>query len=105
MPAHLNELDFELEVAVVLNRRGRNIKAEAADSYIAGYMIMNDFSARRLQMEEMKLSLGPAKGKDFATAIGPYLVPPDEVAAYRSAERRLGKEWVGTCRYRWLPSH
>src|SRR3546814_18149053 len=83
MPAHLNELDFELEVAVVLNRRGRNIKAEAADSYIAGYMIMNDFSARRLQMEEMKLSLGPAKGKDFATAIGPYLVTPDEVAAYR----------------------
>ena len=83
MPAHLNELDFELEVAVVLNRRGRNIKAEAADSYIAGYMIMNDFSARRLQMEEMKLSLGPAKGKDFATAIGPYLVTPDEVAPYR----------------------
>ncbi|HWL00310.1 MAG TPA: fumarylacetoacetate hydrolase family protein [Parapedobacter sp.] len=83
MPDHLDELDFELEVAVVLNRQGRNIRALDADRYIAGYMIMNDFSARRLQMEEMKLSLGPAKGKDFATAMGPYLVTPDELAAYR----------------------
>ena len=83
MPDHLDELDFELEVAVVLNRQGRNIRAKDADRYIAGYMIMNDFSARRLQMEEMKLSLGPAKGKDFATAMGPYLVTPDELAAYR----------------------
>lgn len=82
MPDHFDQLDFELEVAVVLNRKGRNIKAEEADNYIAGYMIMNDFSARRLQMEEMKLSLGPAKGKDFATAIGPYLVTPDELTAY-----------------------
>lgn len=83
MPAHLDELDFELEVAIVLNRHGRNIKAAAADSYIAGYMIMNDFSARRLQMEEMKLSLGPAKGKDFATATGPYLVTPDELVPHK----------------------
>ncbi len=83
MPAHMDELDFELEVAVVLNRPGRNIKAADADRYIGGYMIMNDFSARRLQMEEMKLSLGPAKGKDFATAIGPYLVTPDELADYK----------------------
>lgn len=83
MPAHLNELDFELEVAVVLNRNGRNIKAQEADRYIAGYMIMNDFSARQLQRKEMKLSLGPAKGKDFATAIGPYLVTPDELTLYR----------------------
>jgi len=83
MPDHLDELDFELEVAVVLNRQGRNIRVVDADRYIAGYMIMNDFSARRLQMEEMKLSLGPAKGKDFATAMGPYLVTPDELAAYR----------------------
>ena len=83
MPDHLDQLDFELEVAVVLNRRGRNIRAKDADRYIAGYMVMNDFSARRLQMEEMKLSLGPAKGKDFATAMGPHLVTPDELAAYR----------------------
>ncbi len=79
MPDHFERLDFELEVAVVIGRKGRNIRAHEADDYIAGYMIMNDFSARRLQMEEMKLSLGPAKGKDFATAIGPYLVTPDEL--------------------------
>ncbi|MFB2120026.1 fumarylacetoacetate hydrolase family protein [Parapedobacter sp. 2B3] len=83
MPAHLEELDFELEVAVVLNRRGRNIKAADADRHIGGYMIMNDWSARQLQMEEMKLSLGPAKGKDFATAMGPYLVTPDELIPYK----------------------
>lgn len=83
MPAHFQQLDFELEIAVVLNKKGRNIPADQADSYIAGYMIMNDLSARRLQMEEMKLNLGPAKGKDFATAIGPWLVTPDELAAYR----------------------
>ncbi len=83
MPAHFQQLDFELEVAIVLNKRGKNIKATDADDYIAGYMVMNDLSARQLQMEEMKLSLGPAKGKDFATAIGPYLVTPDELEAYR----------------------
>ncbi|RYD85332.1 MAG: fumarylacetoacetate hydrolase family protein, partial [Sphingobacteriales bacterium] len=79
MPDHFKKLDFELEVAVVIGKQGRNIKAEDADSYIAGYMIMNDMSARTLQMEEMLLNLGPAKGKDFATVIGPWLVTPDEL--------------------------
>ncbi len=88
MPDHFQRLDFELEVAVVIGQKGRNIRAREADHYIAGYMIMNDFSARRLQMEEMKLSLGPAKGKDFATAIGPYLVTPDEL----EDRRRPAKE-------------
>jgi fumarylacetoacetate (FAA) hydrolase len=74
MPEHLKKLDFELEACIVIGKEGRNIKAEDADNYIFGYMVMNDWSARYLQMEEMKLSLGPAKGKDFATAIGPYLV-------------------------------
>ena len=83
MPDHFRWLDFELEVAIVLNKKGSNIKAEDADEYIAGYMIMNDLSARHLQMEEMKLSLGPAKGKDFATVIGPYLVTPDELEHYK----------------------
>jgi len=78
---HLHKLDYELEAAIVIGKRGRNIKTSEADSYIAGYTIMNDFSARVLQMEEMKLNLGPAKGKDFATAIGPWLVTPDELAA------------------------
>lgn len=82
MPHHFNRLDFELEVAVVINRHGKNISAAHADDYIAGYMIMNDFSARAMQMQEMKLNLGPAKGKDFATALGPWLVTPDEMNAY-----------------------
>jgi fumarylacetoacetate (FAA) hydrolase len=85
MPDHFKRLDFELEAAIVLNKKGRNIKAADADGYIAGYMIMNDMSARTLQMEEMLLNLGPAKGKDFATAIGPWLVTPDELTPYKVA--------------------
>jgi fumarylacetoacetate (FAA) hydrolase len=87
MPDHFNKLDFELEVAVVLNKKGRNIKAADADSFIAGYMIMNDMSARTLQMEEMLLNLGPAKGKDFSTVIGPWLVTPDELEKYKVAPK------------------
>jgi fumarylacetoacetate (FAA) hydrolase len=83
MPEHLNRLDYELEAAIVIGKEGRNIRAYEADEYIAGYTIMNDWSARALQMEEMKLSLGPAKGKDFATAIGPWLVTRDELASKR----------------------
>jgi fumarylacetoacetate (FAA) hydrolase len=76
---HLDKLDFELEAAVVLGRGGRNLDVAAADESIFGLMVMNDWSARALQMEEMKLNLGPAKGKDFATALGPYLVPKEEL--------------------------
>jgi len=79
MPDHFEKLDFELEAAIVVGKKGRNITAAEADSYIAGYCIMNDMSARRLQMEEMLLNLGPAKGKDFSTVIGPWLVTPDEL--------------------------
>lgn len=85
MADHLEKLDFELEAAIVIGKGGRNIRAEKADAYIAGYTIMNDFSARTLQMEEMKLNLGPAKGKDFATSIGPWLVTPDELKEKRSS--------------------
>lgn len=80
-PDHMTQLDFELELAIVIGKKGRNIKAEEADDYIYGFTIMNDFSSRNIQMDEMKLSLGPAKGKDFATALGPYLVTKDELAA------------------------
>lgn len=80
---HLKKLDFELEAAVVIGKHGKNIHAEKADNFIAGYMIMNDFSARELQMDEMKLNLGPAKGKDFATSFGPFLVTPEELEEYR----------------------
>ena len=82
MPDHFQQLDFELEVAIVIGKEGRNIKAKDADAYIAGFTIMNDLSARKLQMEEMLLNLGPAKGKDFSTVIGPWLVTPDELSAF-----------------------
>jgi fumarylacetoacetate (FAA) hydrolase len=75
------KLDFELEVAIVIGKEGRNIPASRADEHVFGYMVMNDWSARALQMEEMKLNLGPAKGKDFATSLGPYLVTRDELEA------------------------
>jgi 2-keto-4-pentenoate hydratase/2-oxohepta-3-ene-1,7-dioic acid hydratase in catechol pathway len=76
-PAYSNVMDFELELAAVIGREGRDIPVEEADSYIAGYTIFNDFSARDMQSREMEGNLGPAKGKDFANALGPYLVTPD----------------------------
>jgi fumarylacetoacetate (FAA) hydrolase len=87
MPDHFQKLDFELEVAIVVGKKGRNIKAAEADEYIAGFMIMNDMSARTLQMEEMLLNLGPAKGKDFSTVIGPWFVTPDELAPHKIAAK------------------
>jgi fumarylacetoacetate (FAA) hydrolase len=95
MPDHFEKLDFELEAAIVINRSGRNITAVEADDYIGGLMIMNDMSARRLQMEEMLLNLGPAKGKDFATVIGPMLVTLDELEQFEvpCKEGHTGKAW------------
>lgn len=95
MPDHFEKLDFELEAAIVICRKGRNIKAEEADAYIGGLMVMNDLSARRLQMEEMLLNLGPAKGKDFATTIGPWLVTLDELKTFEvsAKENHVGKNW------------
>ncbi|MEO5563249.1 MAG: fumarylacetoacetate hydrolase family protein, partial [Chitinophagaceae bacterium] len=95
MPDHFEKLDFELEAAIVICKQGRNIKAEEADEYIGGLMIMNDMSARTLQMEEMKLNLGPAKGKDFSTVIGPWFVTLDELAEFEvpAKENHVGKSW------------
>jgi len=76
---HFKKMDFELEVSVVIGKEGINIPVEKADEHIFGYMIWNDLSARLLQTEEMTLSLGPAKGKDFANTFGPYLVTKDEL--------------------------
>lgn len=87
MPDHFQKLDFELEASIVIGKKGRNIKASEADEYIAGYMIMNDMSARALQMEEMLLNLGPAKGKDFSTVIGPIMVTPDELESYKTTPK------------------
>ena len=83
MEKALERFDFELEVAIVIGKEGRNIPASKADEYIFGYMIMNDWSARALQTEEMKLNLGPAKGKDFATSLGPYLITRDALTEKR----------------------
>lgn len=80
MPSHFEKLDYELEIAILIGKQGINIKAKNAKEYIAGFMIMNDMSSRGLQMKEMKLNLGPAKGKDFASVLGPYLVTPDELS-------------------------
>lgn len=95
MPDHFEKLDFELEAAIVICRHGRNIKAEDADQHIGGLMIMNDISARKLQMKEMLLNLGPAKGKDFSTAIGPWLVTMDELQEFEipPKETHTGKSW------------
>lgn len=84
-PARTKALDFELEIACVIGRKGINIRKEEAESYIAGYTILNDWSARDIQREEVKVGLGPAKGKDFASSLGPYLVTPDELEDRRAA--------------------
>ena len=96
MPDHFEKLDFELEAAIVICKPGRNIRAEDADSYIGGLMVMNDFSARRLQMEEMLLNLGPAKGKDFSTVIGPWLVTLDELEPLRFQPKKAIPVRTGT---------
>jgi 2-keto-4-pentenoate hydratase/2-oxohepta-3-ene-1,7-dioic acid hydratase in catechol pathway len=78
-PSFTQKLDYELELAVIIGKKGANIPAAAAREYIAGFTVMNDFSARDIQRQEMKVRLGPAKGKEWCTALGPYLVTPDEI--------------------------
>ena len=78
-PNGTTELDFELEFAVIIGNGGSNINSSEANKVIAGYTILNDWSSRNLQKEEMPMSLGPAKGKDFASSFGPYMVTPDEI--------------------------
>jgi 2-keto-4-pentenoate hydratase/2-oxohepta-3-ene-1,7-dioic acid hydratase in catechol pathway len=78
-PSFTEKFDYELELAAVISKKGRDIPASKASDYIAGYTVMNDFSARDIQRKEMKVRLGPAKGKDWCTAFGPVLVTPDEI--------------------------
>lgn len=78
-PSFTEKFDYELELACVIGKKGKNIPEERAADYIAGFTVMNDFSARDIQKKEMRIRLGPAKGKDFATALGPVLVTPDEI--------------------------
>jgi 2-keto-4-pentenoate hydratase/2-oxohepta-3-ene-1,7-dioic acid hydratase in catechol pathway len=101
VPPGCDELDYELEVAAVVGRPGADLDPDRAEDHIAGYAVMNDWSARDLQRREMRLGLGPAKGKDFATSLGPVLVTPDELEPYRSDKafdlamtaRVNGAEW------------
>ncbi|MFH9040663.1 fumarylacetoacetate hydrolase family protein [Streptomyces sp. NPDC017966] len=79
-------LDFELEVGAVIGREGRDLTPEQARDHIVGYTVFNDWSARDLQSAEMKVGLGPCKGKDTATTLGPYLVTADELEPYRDAD-------------------
>ncbi len=81
-------LDYELEVACVIGRAGRDIAEEDAWEHVAGLMIMNDWSARDVQRREMRVGLGPAKAKDFATSLGPWLVTPDALEPHRLADGR-----------------
>jgi 2-keto-4-pentenoate hydratase/2-oxohepta-3-ene-1,7-dioic acid hydratase in catechol pathway len=95
-PLDTAKLDYELELACVIGRQGRDIAERDAEQYIAGYTIMNDFSARDIQFQEMACRLGPAKGKDFATAIGPCLMTPDEIGdigTLTMIARVNGEEW------------
>ncbi len=83
VPPGSSELDFELEVAAIIGRGGSDLTPEDGEASIAGFCIMNDWSARDIQRREMKLSMGPVKGKDSATTLGPMLVTPDEIADAR----------------------
>lgn len=84
IPGGSKNLDFELEVGAVIGQEARSIRTEDAHACIAGYVIMCDWSARDLQSREMTGMLGPFKGKDFATSIGPMLVTPDTIEPHRS---------------------
>ncbi len=90
IPSGCALFDFELEVAAVVGRDGRSLQPDQVE--IFGYTIMNDWSARDLQRREMKVNLGPAKGKDFASTLGPWLVTADELEPYRDPDGFLALE-------------
>jgi len=105
-PAASTELDYELEVAALIDTPAVDLKAERAEEAIGGFTILNDWSARDLQREETAVRLGPAKGKDFASSFGPYLVTPDELVDARRAKgydlaMTASVNGVETSRGRW----
>ena len=98
IPAYTRQFDYEMEWAVIIGKGGRDIPLSKAHDHIAGYTIFNDFSARDVQMREMKGRLGPAKGKDFDTgnAIGPWMVTADDISDpynLTMITRVNGEEW------------
>jgi 2-keto-4-pentenoate hydratase/2-oxohepta-3-ene-1,7-dioic acid hydratase in catechol pathway len=92
MPPDTERLDYELELAAVVCRDVRNVSPAEARAAVGGYCVMNDWSARDVQGREMKLGLGPSKGKDFATTIGPWVVTADELDDHRDADGFLDLE-------------
>lgn len=95
-PPYTKRVDFELELAMVIGRRGRDVSVEDAGGYIFGFTILNDFSARDIQAREISAWLGPAKGKDFANALGPCIVTCNEIGSEPDLEmicRVNGEEW------------
>ncbi len=101
-PSASSQFDYELEIGCVIGKEGRDVAAADAMNYIAGFMLFNDWSARDLQVDEMAFGLGPAKGKDTASSIGPWLVTTDEMAPYlkdgrldlRCEVRVNGHQWL-----------
>jgi len=86
IPRYTQALDYELEIAFIIGKEGINIPANRAIEHIMGFTIMNDWSARDVQAKEMRVGLGPAKGKDFATSLGPLMVTPQELQRYQLGE-------------------
>lgn len=86
-PPRTNGLDYELEIAAIIGREVSNVEPEDAWDAIAGFTIFNDWSARDIQQEEMVVRLGPSKGKDFATSLGPWMVTVDEIAPFIKDDR------------------
>ncbi len=107
-PSYSERVDFELELAMIIGKRGRDISLERAADHIFGFTIFNDFSARDIQAREISAWLGPAKGKDFANALGPCIVTADEIGMEPDLEmicRVNGEEWgrarSSEARWRW----
>ncbi len=106
-PRYTEKLDYELEIAMFIGKRGKDIRCEDAMGHVFGFSALNDFSARDVQMKEMKNWLGPHKGKDFGTAIGPCIVTPDEFDPTEAVmiARVNGEEWsrgnAGDAYYSW----
>jgi 2-keto-4-pentenoate hydratase/2-oxohepta-3-ene-1,7-dioic acid hydratase in catechol pathway len=107
-PSYTTRMDFELELAMVIGRRGRDVAAKDAGDHIFGFTILNDFSARDIQAREISAWLGPAKGKDFANALGPCIVTCNEISSEPDLEmicRVNGEEWgrarSSDAKWRW----
>ncbi len=94
-PNYTDHMDYELELGFVIGKSGRNLRPQEALSHLFGVTILNDFSARDVQGPEMSSGFGPSKGKDFATAIGPWITTLDEVdlTHLEMVARVNGEEW------------